>query len=84
MSEIDLIKLVRSFKERRNEADPKAREVLSEFIRVAKSLPADSSAWHEVIALDQNWRDTLSDSQVIKYLRALHPDRALPKQRRRR
>ena len=84
MSEIDLIKLVRSFRERRKEADPKAREVLSEFIRVAKSLPADSSAWHEVVGLDQNWRDTLSDSQVIKYLRALHPDPALRKRSRQR
>jgi hypothetical protein len=82
MSEIDLIKLVRSFRDRRKEADPKAQQVLDEFIRVAKSLSADSSAWPEVISLDQSWRDTLSDSQVIKYLRALHSDRAPGKRQR--
>jgi hypothetical protein len=84
MSEIDLIKLVRSFRERRKEADPKAQQVLDEFIRVAKSLSADSSAWAEVISLDQSWRDTLSDSQVINYLRALHPERPVRKSKRQR
>ena len=79
MAGIDLEKLLRSFTERRREADPKAQEVLDEFIRVAEDLPADSGAWDEVVALEQSWRDTLSDSQVIKYLRALHPDRALRK-----
>jgi hypothetical protein len=84
MAGIDRDKLLRSFTERRGEADPKAREVLDEFIRVAEDLPADSGAWHEVVALDQSWRDTLSDSQVIKHLQALHPDRPLRKRKRQR
>jgi hypothetical protein len=84
MTQIDCDKLVRSFAERRKEADRNAREVLDEFIRLAETLPADSRSWQEVVSLDQSWRDTLSDSQVIKHLRALHPDGAVRKRRRRR
>jgi hypothetical protein len=74
MSQIEHDKLLRSFMERREEADRPAREVLDEFIRLAKQIPPDSAMWNEVISLDQSWRDTLSDSQVIKYLRALQPN----------
>ncbi len=76
MKQIDVDKLTRSFRERRKEADPKARQVLDEFLRLARELPADSKKWLEIASLDQSWRDTLSDSQMIKYLRALHPNRA--------
>lgn len=81
MKQIDLDKLTRSFRERRKEADPKARQVLDEFLRLARDLPGDSKLWNEIASLDQSWRDTLSDSEVIKYLRALYPNRAVRKSR---
>ncbi len=84
MGKIDPTTLMRSFTERRREADQRAREVLDEFIRVGRALAMDSVMWHEVAGLDQSWRETLSDSEVIKYLRALHSDPALRKQRPRR
>jgi hypothetical protein len=83
MTPIDLDKLVQSFIDRREEADPRARQVLDEFIRITKNMPANSTSWQEVISLDQNWRDTLSDSQVINYLRSLHPVRAARTRNRR-
>ena len=83
MKKLDQDKLFRSFTERRAEADPKARDVLNEFIRVAKLLPSDAVAWDELAALNEGWRDTLSDSEVIKHLRGLHPERPLQKRRRR-
>jgi hypothetical protein len=76
--------LVRSFTERHDEADPKAREVLNEFIRVATALPGDPRIHRELAALDESWRDTLSDSQVIKHLRALHPNNVSDKRKRQR
>jgi hypothetical protein len=84
MGKIDPTNLMRSFTERRQEADQRAREVLDEFIRVGRALAMDSVMWHEVAGLDQSWRDSLSDSEVIKYLRALYPDpsRRRPKPRR--
>ncbi len=84
MGNIDPTNLMRSFTERRREADQRAREVLDEFIRIGKILAMDSIVWHEVAGLDQSWRDSLSDSEVIKYLRALHPDSTRRKQRNRR
>jgi len=84
MSEIDLRKMLRSFKERRKEADLNARQVLDEFIRVVSDLHPDSRAWQEVIGLDESWRESLSDSEVISYLRALHPDRPVRKSKRQR
>jgi hypothetical protein len=86
MTNLDQIKLLRSFTDRRSEADRKAREVLKEFIRVAKQLPldADATAWDELAALNESWRDTLSDSEIIRYLRAIHPDRRRRKGQRRR
>jgi hypothetical protein len=84
MSEIDLTKLVKSFTERRREADPRAREVLDEFIRVAEALPAESKMGPEIVALEQSWRETLSDSQVIDCLRALYPKRASGRRRNHR
>ena len=84
MSEIDLKKLLRSFRERRREADQNARQVLDEFIRVVSDLDPDSRAWQEVVGLDESWRETLSDSEVINYLRALHPERPVRKSKRSR
>jgi hypothetical protein len=84
MAKIDPASLMRSFTERRREADQHAREVLDEFIRVGRALEMDSVMWQEVAGLDQSWRDTLSDSQVIKYLRALHSDPALRKRNHKR
>lgn len=84
MNNLDQIKLLRSFTDRRSEADRKAREVLKEFIRVAKKLREDSQAWEELAALNEGWRDTLSDSEVIRYLRVIHPDRRGRKSRRAR
>jgi hypothetical protein len=84
MNNLDQIKLLRSFADRRSEADRKAREVLKEFIRVAKNLREDSAAWDELAALNEGWRDTLSDSEIIRYLRAIRPNRRGRKSRRRR
>ena len=84
MGKIDPDYLMRSFTERRQEADQRAREVLDEFIRVGRALALDSVMWHEVAGLDQSWRDTLSDSQVIKYLRALHSSDGGVRKRNRR
>lgn len=84
MSEIDLKKMLRSFRERRKEADMKARQVLDEFIRVVSDMEPDSRAWQEVVGLDESWRETLSDSEVISYLRALQPERPVRKTKRQR
>ena len=84
MSEIDLKRMLRSFRERRKEADDKARQVLDEFIRVVNGLQPDSGVWQEVVGLDESWRETLSDSEVINYLRALHPERPIRKSKRQR
>ncbi len=84
MGKIDPTNLMRSFTERRQEADQRAREVLDEFIRVGRALAMDSVMWHEVAGLDQSWRDSLSDSEVIKYLRALYPDPSRRRQKPRR
>ena len=70
----DADELLRSFVERHSEADSNARNVLDEFIRVATALPPDSILRQELVALDESWRDTLSDSQVIRHLRVLHPE----------
>ena len=70
----DSDELLRSFVERRREADSNARDVLDEFIRVATALPPDSILRRELVALDESWRDTLSDSQVIRNLRVLRPE----------
>lgn len=80
---IDTSELLASFKERREEADPSAQKVLDEFIRVAEVLPPQSIAWHEVIAVEQDWRDSLSDSDVIRLLRVIQPDSATKSRRRR-
>lgn len=74
--------LLTSFFNRREEADPSAQMVLDEFIRVAERLPADAVAWDEIAGLDQSWRDTLSDSQVISLLRAIPRVRRPRKERR--
>jgi hypothetical protein len=79
MMKLDQDKLFRSFTERRGEADPKAREVLNEFIRVAKLLPPDAVVWDELAALNESWRDTLLDSEVLRHLRAIQPGRAARK-----
>ncbi len=71
--EIDPQELLDSFVERRSEADPQAQAVLDEFIRVAEHFSADDAIWREIADLDRSWRDSLSDSQVIRNLRALMP-----------
>lgn len=60
---------------RYEEADPKAREVLAEFIRVVRERLDDERVLREIDMLEETWRDSLSDSQVIRHLRALHPVR---------
>jgi hypothetical protein len=80
----DSDELLQSFTDRHEEADPKAREVLDEFIRITKELPPDSRKRRELVALNESWRDTLSDSEVIKHLRALHPNNAPDGRKRRR
>lgn len=67
--------LLKSFRVRQKEADFKAREVFAEFIRVVTERSDDEVVLREIAALDENWRDSLSDSQVIQHLRALHPIR---------
>ena len=81
---IDTSKLLASYMERRDEADPRAQKVLDEFIRLAELLPPEAIAWREVIALEQDWRDSLSDSEVIRFLRGIQRDRTARKSRRHR
>jgi hypothetical protein len=81
--EIDSHQLLASFAERRIEADPPAQAVLDEFIRVGQSLPPEAKTWREIAGLEESWRDTLSDSQVIRSLRALLPKNGTRKPRRR-
>lgn len=75
LMKVDPEKMLRSFVERRAEADPKAKAVLNEFIRVAENLPPISLAWDELASLDESWRDSLSDSQIVRNLRAMRPPR---------
>ena len=84
MEEADTTEMLRLFAERHSEADPKAREVLAEFIRVTTAVQSDPTVLRELVALDESWRDTLSDSQVIKYLRTLRPRASADKRKRRR
>ncbi len=72
---IDPEEMLRSFFDRRAEADVPAKAVLNEFIRVAESLPPNSVAWQELASLESSWRDSLSDSQVARNLRAMRPRR---------
>jgi hypothetical protein len=81
--EIDPQELLASFAERRSEADPRAQQVLDEFIRAAEHLSADAHAWREIMELEESWRDSLSDSQVIRNLRALVPRNGVQRPRRR-
>lgn len=67
--------MLRSFMDRHAEADSSAKAVLNEFIRVAEKLPPNSVAWNELASLDESWRDSLSDSQVMRSLRAMRPPR---------
>ena len=57
------------------EGDREAREVFAEFIRVVTERSNEESVLREVAILDEHWRDSLSDSEVVKHLRAIHPIR---------
>jgi hypothetical protein len=83
-TKINQDELLRSFVDRRDEADPSARKVLDAFRRVAERLPLDAGEWREIVALNESWRDTLSDSEVIRHLTAICHTRNPRKGRRRR
>ena len=67
--------LLKSFLLRQKEGDREAREVFAEFIRVVTERSNEESVLREVAILDEHWRDSLSDSEVVKHLRAIHPIR---------
>ena len=74
--------LLNSFLLRQKEADRTAHEVFAEFIRVVTERSNEEAVLREVAILDEHWRDSLSDSEVVKHLRAIHPIRRTRRHRR--